>query len=385
MTTAYINLDNLAHNISTLLTVAQARNKPHMAAGSTSSPPAFCLPVKANAYGHGLIPISRFAQQIGVDYLGVARVEEAQEIRQAGITLPIMVFSYPDVDEIPLLPGLEVEPFVGDIQLLDRLEQEANLSGRPCPVHLIVDTGMGRLGFHPDELIRLSSRIFNRPYITIKGICTHLAVSDQDDPASIAYTQKQLRSFKGLVDNLTEAGNEPEYIHAENSGAVTAFADDPGIMSMFNLIRPGISSYGISDHETQGCELLPAMSLRTRVSTVRTIPAGQSVSYGRTWIAEKDSRIAVLPIGYGDGLNRLLSNKGQVRIGDKKYPIVGRVCMDQTMVLIDDDSDVSRDTPVEIFGYEELSPKVSEIAQIIGTIPYEVLCAVSGRVPRIYI
>lgn len=394
MTTAYINLDNLAHNIRTLSEMAAERHSQGKPCRGSSydnenkpslTRVAYCLPVKANAYGHGLVTVSRFAQQIGVDYLGVARIEEAQEIRAAGITLPIMLFAYPDDDEIHLIPELRVEPFVGDLQLLDRIAKEADLTGTVCPVHLIFDTGMGRLGFHPDEIKELIPRIVDRMDITIQGLCTHLAVADQNDPDSISYTMRQIVQFREVVDAFTVSGHRPEFIHAENSGAVTAFPEDQKLMQMFNLIRPGISSYGISDHETHGCELLPVMSLKTRVSTVRTIHAGQSVSYGRTWVAEKDSRIAVLPIGYGDGLNRLLSNKGCVRIGDRQYPIVGRICMDQTMVLIDDDQSIQRDTPVEIFGYEESSPKVSEIAQMIGTIPYEVLCAVSGRVPRIYL
>ena len=394
MTTAYINLDNLAHNIHTLSEMAKDRHSQSMHGNDSNSPCnqeaspsriAYCLPVKANAYGHGLVTVSRFAQQIGVDYLGVARVEEAQEIRSAGITLPIMLFAYPDEDEIPLIPELKIEPFVGDMQLLDRIAEEADLTGTKCPVHLIIDTGMGRLGFHPEEIERLIPRILEQSDITIQGLCTHLAVADQNDHESVSYTMNQIALFRDVVDAFTASGKRPTFIHAENSGAVTAFPEDQGLMQIFNLIRPGISSYGISDHETHGCELLPVMSLKTRVSTVRTIHAGQSVSYGRTWVAEKDSRIAVLPIGYGDGLNRLLSNKGCVRIGAHQYPIVGRICMDQTMVLIDDALSITRDTPVEIFGYEEASPRVSDIARMIGTIPYEVLCAISSRVPRIYL
>ena len=347
-----------------------------------------CVLVKADAYGHGALQIARTALDEGASCLAVALVDEGAELRAGGITAPILLFSQPLYDEISSLINSGLSPFVSDVDFADALNRAAAHAGVKIPVHIKIDTGMGRMGCAPQEAAGLAQYVANCAALEYAGTATHLAAADSANPADIAYTQGQSARFREALSAIRAAGINPGIVHAANSGGVLLHPD-----SWFDMVRPGILLYGyktISDIETSPISLTnleidikPVMEFRTNIVFIKKIKKGESLSYGRTWTAGHDTTVGVLPAGYGDGLPRLASNRWQVSIHGGLYPLVGRICMDQCLVDLGPESQIQRGDEVQIFG--GAAPDAFDLASLIGTIPYEITCNINKRVPRIYV
>jgi alanine racemase len=338
------------------------------------------MPVKADAYGHGSAPIAKKALESGVEYLAIATVREGEELREAGITAPVMLLSIPLPEEIDALMAANLDAMAGDDEYIDALESHARKAGKKAALHLKIDTGMGRLGCRPDDALRLAGRIEKSAHLALAGVATHLAVADSLKTEDRAYTQKQLDLFVSAINSITEAGINPGIIHAANTGAVTFYNE-----SCFDMVRPGILLYGYAPCGEDGKPAMavrPLMELTSCLSLIKTIKKGESVSYGRTWTADKDTLIGIIPLGYGDGLPRLLSNNWQIQLGGGMVPLVGRICMDQCMVDLGEGSAARRWDPVTVFG--GTAPHAGIMASRLGTIPYEITCNINKRVPRVY-
>jgi len=345
-----------------------------------------CVPVKANAYGHGAPEIAKTSLEVGAFCLGVATVQEGALLRKEGIKAQILLFSQPSPAEIPEIFEAKLSPFISDRWFAGALNDRASAENVKLPVHLKIDTGMGRIGCSAEEALNIAKYIKDCKGLELAGIATHLAVSDSADKGDTAYTQKQLGIFKEAVDAIKAAGIDPGIVHAANSGAVIMHPD-----SWLDMVRPGILLYGyktVEEAENAGnfpfqpIQTQPVMELRTNVVLIKEIKKGESVSYGRTWTASQDTKIAVLPVGYADGFPRLASNKWQAVIGGKAYPLAGRICMDQCCVDIGPQTDVKRWDEAVIFGGP--APDAAALAAVTGTIPYEITCNINKRVPRIY-
>jgi alanine racemase len=365
-TRAVIHLDNFRRNIE----AARTKAGPH---------PKICVPVKADAYGHGAVAISRCALEAGAECLAVAAVSEGAELRAAGITAPIFLLSQALPEEMSEIISYDLVPFVGDGEIIEEAAKAAERAKKRLTVHLKIDTGMGRLGCRPEEAVSLAARIVSKKLLSLEGIATHLSVSDSLDLVDIAYTKEQLRQFREAATSIKQAGIDPGIVHAANSGALVFHED-----AYFDMIRPGIFLYGYSPAASVRGGLLsePAMELRSAVVSVKTVKKGDSVSYGRTWVAPEDTVVGVIPAGYADGLPRLLSNNHSILIRGRAYPIVGRICMDQCIVNLGNDTDVRRWDEAMIFGPGFIT--ASDIAGKLNTISYEITCNINKRVPRVY-
>jgi len=343
-----------------------------------------CIPVKTDAYGHGALEIAKTGLEAGAYCLGVATVTEGAELRRGGITAPILLFSQTHPSEIPELVQARLTPFVSDTWFALALNERSSAEGIKLPVHLKIDTGMGRMGCAPEEAPALARHIAGCAALELAGTATHFAVSDSTDERDRAYTQKQTALFREAAGAIKDAGIDPGIVHAANSGAVIQHPD-----TWFDMVRPGILLYGYKAVEentpplsSQPLLVRPVMELRSVVSLIKKVKKGETVSYGRTWTAPKDTFIAVLPAGYGDGFPRLASGKWQAVIGGKTYPLAGRICMDQCCVDLGDEFDVQRWDEAVIFGGP--APDAAALAALIGTIPYEITCNINKRVPRVY-
>lgn len=342
------------------------------------SPAGIMAVVKADAYGHGALQVSRLALQEGASHLAVAVVDEAIALRKAGIEAPILVFGGFSPEDAPLFIDWELEATLLDARSAELLRLAARQRNRLARVHLKVDTGMSRLGVHWQEAAAFAAALHQSEGLELTGLYTHFATADALDKS---YAHLQLIRFREVIDGLEAKGISVPLKHAANSGAIL---DLPG--SYFDLVRPGIMMYGHypSNETTESIEIQPAMSFKTAVSQVKTIGRGESVSYGRTWIAEQPARIATLPVGYADGYNRLLSNRGEVLIRGRRCPVAGRVCMDLIMAVAGEEVAVGDEAV--LFGRQgDQEIRVSAICEQLGTIPYEVTCWVAKRVPRVYI
>ena len=339
---------------------------------------SICVPVKANAYGHGAVEIAKTALKAGAACLGVAAVSEGTELRKNGITCPILLFSNPHPDEIPELIDSNLTPFVSDLGFADALNKQAVIKKTKIPVHIKVDTGMGRLGCPPDEALSLAKHISACSALELSGTATHFAVSDSTNNEDKTYTQLQISRFKEIVQTIRNAGIDPGIVHAANSGAVLQYPE-----AWFDMVRPGILLYGYVTAGKSGLysQIKPVMELKSTVSLIKSVKKGESVSYGRTWTAPNDTNIAVLSIGYGDGLPRLASNKWQVIINGKTYPLAGTICMDQCCADIGlDILSIRQWDEVTLFGGN--APNAAALAEVTGTIPYEITCNINKRVIR---
>jgi alanine racemase len=350
-----------------------------------------CVPIKADAYGHGAVEIAKTSLEAGAFSFGVAAVSEGAALRKGGINAPILLFSQPHPNEIKEIIKAEFIPFVSDIEFASVLNEYAKKANKKLPVHIKIDTGMGRIGCSAREAPVLARHIAGCSWLELKGTATHLAVSDSADRRDIDYTKKQTARFKKAVNAIRAAGIDPGIVHAANSGAVILHPD-----AWFDMVRPGILLYGykaVKEYEAPVNHLKklskfktitvePVMELRSTVVLIKKIKKGESVSYGRTWTAEDDTLIAVLPAGYADGLPRLASNKWQVSIGEKFYPLVGRISMDQCCVNIGTETEVKRWDEAIIFGSPDHD--AAALAKITGTIPYEITSNINKRVPREY-
>jgi alanine racemase len=344
-----------------------------------------CVPVKANAYGHGAIAISRESLAAGAYCLGVAHAQEGAALREGGIFAPVLLFSQPLHEEIPEIIKNRLIPLVSDGEFAESLGKSARAAGVRLPVHLKIDTGMGRMGCAPEEAAALAQNIAACASLEYAGTATHLAVADSADPADIAFTEEQIARFNKALGGIQAAGVDPGIVHAANSGAVILHP-----AAWFDMVRPGILLYGYKAVEEADAGLSlpplrvePVMELRTSVAFIRRVKKGETVSYGRTWAAPQDTEIAVLRAGYADGLPRIASNRWQAVIGGKAYPLAGRICMDQCMADIGTAGDVRRWDEAVLFGGP--APDAAELAARIGTIPYEITCNINKRVPREYV
>lgn len=337
-----------------------------------------CVPVKAGAYGHGAAPIARAALEAGAACLAVATAREGAELREQGISAPVLLFSQLREEEIPEIIAAGLVPFVSDSGFAAALNQAAAAKGTRLPVHLKIDTGMGRLGCSPAAAPGLARFIANCAALEYAGTATHLAAADSAASGDIAYTRQQLARFREALNGIRAAGLDPGTVHAANSGGVLFHPD-----SWFDLVRPGILLYGYLPPCNAGLPpVKPVMELRTNVVFIQKVSKGETISYGRTWAAPQDTTIGVLPAGYADGLPRLASNRWQVSIRGGLYTLVGRICMDQCMVDLGPAPEVRRWDEASIFGGS--APDASVLAERIGTIPYEITCGISRRVPRVY-
>ncbi len=339
------------------------------------------IAVKANGYGHGAVEVSRMAERSGVEWLGVATVPEGLQLRAAGIRLPILKLSHAFPEEMAAAVENALTLTVCDRATTDALESVCRAAGRAANVHIKIDTGMGRIGVAPDEAPALAEHIERAcPHLRLEGLFTHLPVSDAGDPA---YTQAQIARFKAVVDAIHAAiGRRTALVHCSNSGAVLAHPQ-----GWLDMVRPGIMIYGFRpDAETPATiPLKPGLSFLTRISFLKQVEAGTSIGYGRMWSAPERTWIATIPAGYADGFNRLFSNSGRVLIGGRSYPIVGRVCMDQSMVNLGPETPARVGDEVVLIGKsgdEEIT--VYEWAEQLRTITYEVTCQINARVPRVY-
>lgn len=332
--------------------------------------------VKADGYGHGAVEISRTALRSGADSLGVAISGEGQQLREAGIEVPILVVGLSPPEEAYKVVKFRLSQTVATVELLEALDSEAGKASTKVNVHVKVDTGMGRVGINPDDAVSFVRRVKDFRNLNLEGIFSHFPSSDERDKT---FSMGQLQLFNQVISNLQLAGIEVPQKHMANSGAVL---DLP--QSYYDMVRPGIMLYGIypSREVSRSIKLRPAMTFKTKVAQVKVVPAGTPISYGRTFITNKKTTVATLPVGYGDGYNRLLSNRGEVLIKGHRAPVIGNVCMDMCMVDASGVEDVRPGDEVILFGED---PPVWEFATKIGTIPNEVVCAVSKRVPRLYI
>ena len=343
------------------------------------APAGIMAVVKADAYGHGALQVSRVALQEGASHLAVAVIDEAIALRKAGIQAPLLVFGGFSHEDARLFIDWELDATIFDRQGLALLSQAARKRNRPVRVHVKVDTGMGRLGVDWREAAAFVAEVQGAEGVELTGLYTHFATSDALDKS---YANLQLLRYKSLIDELEGKGVRIPLKHTANSGAIL---DMPG--SWFDLVRPGIMMYGHypSAETTESVGIHPAMSFKTTVIQAKRVERGQSVSYGRTSIADRPMTIPTLPVGYADGYNRLLSNRGEVLIRGRRFPVAGRVCMDLIMAAAGDEEEIRAGDEVVLFGRqgdEEFS--VASICTLLGTIPYEVTCWVSKRVPRVY-
>ena len=334
--------------------------------------------VKANAYGHGLVATSKAIIEAGASYLGVAFVEEGLELRQH-TKLPILVLSPPFDNALETYVRFDLDATITSIEMAHALDSVAKSGGKKARVQIKVDTGMGRIGFLPEiaiEAIRAVSALKN---LEIVGVYSHFATSDETNKD---FARKQLSMFRGIVSSVKDLGISSVLFHIANSGAILDMPD-----SYFDMVRPGIMAYGYypSLETSESVDIKPALSLKSGVALIKTLRGGTSVSYGRRYFTKRESRIAVVPIGYGDGFTRLLTGKASVLIKGKRYPIVGTITMDHVMVSLGSDYEVQQGDEVIFVGRSgDEAITAWELASKLGTIPYEVLCMINGRVPRVY-
>jgi alanine racemase len=337
------------------------------------------LAVKADGYGHGAVQVSRLAEAHKLaDMLGVSSPIEGAELREAGNMLPILNLGLvlPRKEEIDAIIKFDISQTVANFALAKMISEAAVKAGASCKLHLKIDTGMGRIGCRPDEAFGIGQEIADLPGVVLEGIFTHFPVSDDPDSD---FTRKQIKDFTSIIDQYKKNGIEVKYKHMANSAAILNYKD-----SIFNMVRPGITAYGY--RPSKNCnltvKLIPSMTFKSCVIFIKRVKKDTPLSYGLTYRTKSDTNIATLPVGYGDGYSRFLSNKANVIIRGKTYTVAGRVCMDQVLVDLGND-EYPLGEEVILFGKETITAET--IAELTETIPYEVTCGISKRVQRIYL
>lgn len=395
LVSACIDLDAIQHNIQNLKKM-------------TTEPTRFMAVVKADGYGHGAVRVAVKALESGVDFLGVARLHEAVELRNAGIQAPILVFGYIHPLQAAEVIDLDLATTVYNFEMAEQLSRQAGILNRSIKTHLKIDTGMGRVGMiigkkdddlpeknltkisTPEKdttdktahrnLLKEIENIVKLPGIDVNGIYTHFAAADSKDKA---YTHLQIELFATLLDDLKKQGVEFMVCHAANSAGIMEFPE-----SHFDMVRAGIATYGLypsREVDQSKVHLIPAMTLKSIVTAVREVPEGFCVSYGMTHKTQKQTRIASVPIGYADGFSRLFSSNCQVLLKGKRANVLGRVCMDQTLIDVGDIPDVATGDEVILIGSQKNETiGADELANRINTINYEIVSALTPRVKRIY-
>jgi alanine racemase len=334
--------------------------------------------VKANAYGHGIVEISRFLAD-KVDYLGVAYVEEGVAIRKHGIKTPILILGNTLDEGLSKALKYNLEITVTDERTAKKINELAEKMNRKAALQIKIDTGMGRLGFWHEDALEAIKKVNKLKHVRIKGLYTHLSSVDKDHD----FTLLQLKRFNQIIKETQEIGIEADIYHAANSLATLHYKQ-----AHFNLVRPGIILYGVYPDEASKkvIKVKPLLSLKTKVIYIKDVKAGRSISYGRTFVAKKDMKVATLPVGYADGYTHLLTHKAKVLVDGKEAPVLGKICMDQIVIDVTAINDLNIGDEVILIG-ESGSKKITaeDLARLVGTIPYELLCWIGDRVKRIYI
>lgn len=339
--------------------------------------------IKANAYGCGIVEIAKKAIECGIYALGVARMDEAIIVRNALPNAKILILGYTSKELLESAIAHNIELCVYHKDIAEAISSEAQKQGKIASIHIKIDTGMGRIGYLCDESNAKSTlneieNIAKLPCVNIAGIFTHFSSADEDN---LSYTQMQVERYCNFIKALKMRGIRGFIRHCSNSAGIFSYPN-----GVFDMVRVGIVSYGISPLPQLPINLKPVLSLKARVVHIKTVPKNYAISYGRTFITSKPTKIATICVGYADGYSRLLSNKGEVLIHKKRAKVIGNVCMDQLCVNISEISEVQIGDCVVLFGCDEFGNEISpnELAHKIGTIGYEIICAVSNRVARVY-
>ncbi len=369
---ASIDLDQLAANVRALR--------------STLPPDVeFLAVLKANAYGHGLVPTARAALAGGAQWLGVARIEEGLVLRAAGVTAPIVVLGPPNHERLREAVAADLIVAVGSLADIAAVRCAAATLRRPARVHLEVDTGMHRFGAEPTEAVDLARLLASDPLLVFEGIYTHFATADAPDCRTLRLQQER---FRAVRLRLTAEGLHPPVVHQANSAATLRGAlGDPDLPGR-RVVRVGIAFYGLPPDPSMSLPpgVRPALELRARLARCFTVGASEGISYGHTYVTARPTRCGLVPVGYADGLPRLLSNRGWFVVRGQRCPIRGRVCMDQTIVSLEEAPDATLGDPVIVLG-DPASGAMSawDAAALSETIAYEVLTSLAARIPRIYL
>ncbi len=357
-----IDLDALAYNVACLKRQA--------------GPAAMAAVVKANAYGHGAVGVARAALEAGADRLAVICVDEGEQLRRRGVTVPILVMGHSPVGEARRIVELELTATITSLEMGHALAREAEAVAARQRLHLKVDTGLNRYGVTPREVVPLAEALRPIPSLDVEGIFTHFASADEGDKR---FTLDQYTTFRGVVEKLP-------WVPIRHVSNTATLLDRPE-MSL-EMARPGVGIYGLypSPYVSRSLNLKPVLRLKSRVARLTRVAPGDSVSYGRTWRANRPSTIALVMCGYADGLPRILSNRGSMLVQGRRVPIVGRVCMDMSMVDVTDVPNVAEGDEVMVIGRQgDAEITAEEVAELCGTISYEILCGISARVPRVYL
>jgi alanine racemase len=336
--------------------------------------------VKAAAYGHGIVEVSRAVLDAGAEWLGVGSVWEGKCLREAGLEAPILVLGPTSLRESPLILTYRLSQVISSYELAEALSAEAQRQGGEIGIHLKVDSGMGRLGIRPEEALSLCVRLAKLPRLRWEGLMTHFAVAHERDKS---YTRAQLESFQQTAEALRREGFHFPLRHAANSAAIVDLPE-----SHHDMVRPGIMLYGYfpSSEVSPRVPLRPALTFRTEIGHLKSLQPGESVSYGRQFIASRPTRVAILPVGYADGYHRGLSHRAQVIVQGRIAPVIGIICMDMTAVEVTDIPEAKVGDEVILMGRQgEVEISAEQIAQWLNTIPYEVLTGIGSRVERVYV
>ena len=374
-TWAEISLNAIEHNYN------EKRNK---VADATK----VCCVIKADGYGHGAVELSQIYEKLGADFFAVSNIDEGIEIRKSGSKLPIVILGYTPVSEAENLAEYDISQAVFSLEYAKELSEKCVEEDCTCKMHIKVDSGMSRIGFMCQEFPRDEYSIEEiceaccLPNLEVEGLFTHFCVSDEDAEGR-EFTNKQYENFIHVRDSLKKRGVDISVVHCSNSGAIEDYPE-----TCCDMVRAGIILYGLapSSKLADRLDLVPAMTLKTVVAFVKEVQKGATISYGRTFTADRKMKIATVPIGYADGFIRQNAKDGYMTVNGKKAKIVGRICMDQTMLDVTDIEDVKTGDEVVVFGTgENGEPTADSLAENAGTINYETVCLVGKRVPRIYI
>lgn len=374
-TWAEISLNAIEHNYNVI------RNK-------VADDTKVCCVIKADGYGHGAVELSQIYEKLGADFFAVSNIDEGIEIRKNGSKLPIVILGYTPVSEAKNLAAYNISQAVFSLEYAKELSEKCVEEDCICKMHIKVDSGMSRIGFMCQEFPRDEYSIEEiceaccLPNLEVEGLFTHFCVSDEDAEGR-EFTNKQYENFIHVRDSLKKRGVDISVVHCSNSGAIEDYPE-----TCCDMVRAGIILYGLapSSKLADRLDLVPAMTLKTVVAFVKEVQKGATISYGRTFTADRKMKIATVPIGYADGFIRQNAKDGYMMVNGKKAKIVGRICMDQTMLDVTNIEDVKTGDEVVVFGTgENGEPTADSLAENTGTINYETVCLVGKRVPRIYI
>ena len=365
---AEIDLKALQNNIKIIRSMTETENTENI---------KLLTIVKANAYGHGIVEISKELEKLNVDALGVATVEEGIKIREAGVKIPIVVLFQHFRNESEYVCNYNLTPIISNAECLDDYNNFLKKNNKKLKLYIKVDTGLNRMGAKPQEVLNLAKKVLSYNTLEIEGINTHYAASDMFDDASKEFTENQIKVFNEVLNNLKTNGIKINNAHTANSAALLYYKN-----AYFDMVRAGIVVYGYTE-KLHDFGFKPILNLKSKVVLIRKIKKNETVSYGMTWKADKDTNIAVIPIGYGDGISRRLSNNWEVKIKGKYYPIVGKICMDIMMADIGNENNIKEEDEVLIFGDDERI-NANTMAKKIESISHEVLVRIGERVKRVY-